>query len=100
MFSAGKKMEAGMNNAPGPFGKYYLQELVSSGGMAEIWLATDAQGKAYALRRLHERLRFNFAARRRFVRGAEILSKIHNHNCVIGYVEHGKIEGQLYLLME
>jgi serine/threonine-protein kinase len=100
MFSAGKKMEAGTNNAPGPFGKYYLQELVSSGGMAEIWLATDAQNKAYALRRLHERLRFNFGARRRFVRGAEILSRIHNHNCVIGYVEHGKIEGQLYLLME
>jgi len=100
MFSAAKKTESVANSAPGPFGKYYLQELVSSGGMAEIWLATDAQGKAYALRRLHERLRFNFGARRRFVRGAEILSRIHNHNCVIGYVEHGKIEGQLYLLME
>jgi eukaryotic-like serine/threonine-protein kinase len=100
MFSAAKKGDSAANNSPGPFGKYYLQELVSSGGMAEIWLATDAQGKAYALRRLHERLRFNLAARRRFVRGAEILSKIHNHDCVIGYVEHGKIEGQLYLLME
>jgi serine/threonine-protein kinase len=100
MFSAGKKGDSAANNSPGPFGKYYLQELVSSGGMADIWLATDAQGKAYALRRLHERLRFNLAARRRFVRGAEILSKIHNHDCVIGYVEHGKIEGQLYLLME
>jgi len=100
MFSAAKKTDSAANSAPGPFGKYYLQELVSSGGMAEIWLATDAQGKAYALRRLHERLRFNFGARRRFVRGAEILSRIHNHKCVIGYVEHGKIEGQLYLLME
>jgi serine/threonine-protein kinase len=100
MFSAAKKADSANPATPGPFGKYYLQELVSSGGMADIWLATDAQGKAYALRRLHERLRFNFAARRRFVRGAEILSKIHNHDCVIGYVEHGKIEGQLYLLME
>src|SRR6185436_6740464 len=100
MFSAVKKPDSAANSAPGPFGKYYLQELVSSGGMAEIWLATDAQGKAYALRRLHERLRFNFGARRRFVRGAEILSRIHNHKCVIGYVEHGKIDGQLYLLME
>src|SRR5439155_13982459 len=36
----------------------------------------------------------------RFVRGAEILSKIHDHEGMIGYVEHGKIEGQLYLLME
>jgi len=68
--------------------------------MADIWLATDGNGKAFALRRLHERLRFNFVARRRFVRGAEILSKIHDHDRIIGYVEHGKIGGLLYLLME
>ena len=49
---------------------------------------------------MHERLRFNFLARRRFVRGAEILSKIGDHNCIIGYIEHGKIKGRLYLLME
>ena len=68
--------------------------------MADIWLATDSKGKPYALRRLHERLRFNFLARRRFVRGADILSKIHDHDRIIGYVEHGKIGGLLYLLME
>ncbi len=68
--------------------------------MADIWLATDSNGKAYALRRLHERLRFNFLARRRFVRGAEILSRIHGNERIIGYVEHGKIAGLLYLLME
>jgi serine/threonine protein kinase len=100
MFSAANKPDPATKSVPGPFGKYYLQELVNSGGMADIWLATDSQSKAYALRRLHERLRFNLLARRRFVRGAEILSRIHNHNCVIGYVEHGKIDGQLYLLME
>ena len=86
--------------SPGPFGKFYLQELINSGGMADIWLATDANSKPFALRRLHERLRFNFAARRRFVRGAEILAKIHDHDRIIGYVEHGKIGGLLYLLME
>ena len=32
--------------------------------------------------------------------GAEILSKIGDHDRIIGYVEHGKIKGQLYLLME
>lgn len=68
--------------------------------MAEIWLATDAKHKPYALRRLHDRLRFNLAARRRFVRGCEILSKINDHEGIIGYVEHGKIKGHLYLLME
>jgi eukaryotic-like serine/threonine-protein kinase len=77
-----------------------LQELLNSGGMADIWLATDERHKPYALRRMHQRLRFNLLARRRFVRGAEILSKIGDHAGIIGYVEHGKIEGQFYLLMD
>ena len=68
--------------------------------MADIWLATDQRQKPYALRRMHERLRFNLLARRRFLRGADILSKIGDHHCIIGYVEHGKVKGQLYLLMD
>src|SRR5262249_31154978 len=47
-----------------------------------------------------ERLRFSLGARRRFIHGCEILAKIRDHNGIIGYVEHGKIKGQLYLLME
>jgi serine/threonine-protein kinase len=85
---------------PGHFGRFYLQELINSGGMADIWLATDGKGKAYALRRMHERYRFNFGARRRFFRGCEILASIHDHENIIGYVEHGKIKWQPYLLME
>jgi len=85
---------------PGRFGRFYLQELINSGGMADIWLATDPEGATFALRRLHDDLRFNFVARRRFVRGCEVLSRIHNHDKVIGYFEHGKIEGKFYLLME
>ena len=85
---------------PGPFGRFYLQELINSGGMADIWVATDSQGKTFALRRLLHKLRFNLVARRRFWQGCEILSKIHNHEYVIGYVEHGKIERRPYLLME
>jgi len=86
--------------SPGPFGRFYLQELINSGGMADIWLATDERQKPYALRRMHQRLRFNILARRRFLRGAEILSKIGDHDRIVGYVEHGKIKGQLYLLMD
>ena len=94
------KSEANQTPSPGPFGRFYLQELINSGGMADIWLATDERQKPYALRRMHERFRFNFLARRRFVRGAEILSKIGDHDHIVGYVEHGKIKGQLYLLMD
>jgi serine/threonine-protein kinase len=94
--------KSGDGNAPepGPFGRFYLQELINSGGMADIWLATDARNKAYALRLMHHRLRFNLLARRRFLRGCDILSKITDREGIIGYVEHGKINGQLYLLME
>jgi len=68
--------------------------------MADIWLATDKEQRPFALRRLHDDLRFDFTARKRFMRGCEVLSKIHNHECIIGYFAHGKIDGALYLLME
>jgi len=85
---------------PGPFGRFYLQELINRGGMAEIWLATDQQGKTFALRRLQKTAPFDFTTRKRFLRGCEILAKIHNHDKVIGYFEHGKIDGSLYMLLE
>ena len=87
---------------PGAFGHFYLQELLNSGGMADIWLATDTRNnnKACARRLIHQRLRFDLVARRRFVKGCELLAKIGDHESIIGYVEHGKIKGQLYLAME
>ena len=81
---------------PEKFGRFYLRELISSGGMADIWLASDARGKTYALRRLKRELRFNLLARRRFARGNKILSQLTESNHIIGYVEHG---GD-YLLMD
>jgi serine/threonine protein kinase len=100
VFDTEKNSAAMEVGSPQPFGRFYLQERINSGGMADIWLATDSNGKPYALRRMHERLRFNFGARRQFVRGAEILSKIHDHPGIIGYIEHGKISGVLYCLLE
>jgi serine/threonine-protein kinase len=100
VFSNAKEPVANQTPTPGPFGRFYLQEIINSGGMADIWLATDERQKPYALRRMHQRLRFNFLARRRFIRGAEILAKIGDHDRIVGYVEHGKIAGQLYLLMD
>jgi len=84
----------------GSFGKYYLQEMVNSGGMAEIWVATDPDKQTVAVRRLHQDLRFNFSAQRRFIAGCEVLAKIHDHEGVIGYIEHGRINLTPYLVME
>ena len=69
--------EATSGTAPSPakFGRFYLQDLINSGGMADIWIASDGQGKHYALRRMHARYRFNFFAKRRFMRGCEILGR-------------------------
>jgi eukaryotic-like serine/threonine-protein kinase len=94
----GQNSEA--SSRPGSFGRFYLQELINSGGMAEIWLATDSNNKVFALRRMHERYRFSFTARRRFARGCELLSLISDHPSIISYVEHGKVSMQPYLLME
>ena len=85
---------------PGPLGRFQLQELINCGGMAEIWLATDEDHKPFALRLMRKTSRFDFVTRKRFLRGCEILSQIHDHEFVIGYYEHGKIESTPYLLME
>lgn len=100
MFGAQKKSSAESGLKAGPYGRFYLQELINSGGMADIWLATDDRNKAFALRRMHDRYRFNFGARRRFVRGCEVHAAIADHKNIIGYFEHGKIEGQWFCLME
>jgi serine/threonine protein kinase len=81
---------------PEKFGRFYLRELLNSGGMAEIWLASDARGKPFALRKLKKELRFSFTARRRFSRGNKILSQLGDNEHIVGYVEHGSD----YLLMD
>jgi eukaryotic-like serine/threonine-protein kinase len=91
---------SGPSGNPQPFGRYYLRELVNSGGMADIWFVTNQKGEPFALRRLRDNSFFNFTAKKRFLRGCDILSQIHNHQNVIGYVEHGKLNGSLYLVME
>jgi serine/threonine protein kinase len=85
---------------PGPFGRFYLQELINRGGMAELWLATDQQQKTFALRRMHKTGRFDFTSKKNFLRGCDILSRIHHHENVITYHEHGKIDGTPFLLMD
>ena len=81
-------------------GRFYLQELINSGGMADIWLVNDERGKPFALRKLKPELRFNLRARRRFLRGCQVLAQLNESDFIVGYVEHGKLDGAMYLLMD
>lgn len=68
--------------------------------MAEIWLATGPDNRPYALRRMHGRYKLNFLAKHRFMKGCELLASISDHPSIVSYVEHGKVSGQPYLLMD
>lgn len=100
MFGLFNKSGSGAASGPGPFGKFTLHELIATGGMAEIWLASDSKGKHYALRRLLPELRGDTTAKKRFLNGCEALEKCQGHDCVIGYLEHGKTDGAHYCVME
>jgi serine/threonine-protein kinase len=84
---------------PGRFGRFYLQELINRGGVSEVWVATDPESHTYALRRMWNNRFLNFVERKRFFHGCEILAQIH-HEFIVKYIEHGKIEGTPYLLMD
>ncbi len=83
-----------------PFGRFFLHEKISQGAMAEIWLASDKEDNQFALRRLYNTSIFGLKTKKLFHRGCEILAKIHQHPNIIGYYEHGKIEGLPYVLLE
>ncbi len=68
--------------------------------MAEIWHATDPDGVPFAVKRIHDRLRSSFLAKKRFFDGCKVLQEVHEHPNIIGYIEHGKLDGTPYLLME
>jgi len=100
VFGLFTKSNAAESSGPGPFGKFHLHELIATGGMAEIWLASDGKGKHCAVRRLLPELRGNSTAKKRFINGCEALEHCQGHEGIIGYLDHGKIDGALYCAME
>jgi serine/threonine protein kinase len=89
-----------MSKAGEKLGPYTLHELINSGGLSEIWLATDESGKQFAVRLLLNDSMFAFAEKGRFATGSDVLKACQDNQFIIGYVEHGKIGGQRALVME
>ncbi len=101
MFGLGKQRNgSGEPRQAGPFGPYHLHELINSGGMADLWLAADPTKQTCALRLLHQALRWDFTARKRFLTGCEVLERLQGNELIIRYGGHGKIDGTYYLQME
>jgi serine/threonine protein kinase len=85
---------------PQQFGPYMLREVINRGGMSEIWYATNPDNQPVAIRRLHSVGKFDFTTKSRFVHGAKVLSQIDHHDLIVNYIEHGKINGMLFMAME
>lgn len=81
-------------------GAYTLHERINSGGQSEIWLATDTEKRPFAVRLMLNTSLFAFSDRKRFNAGCEVLQACQDGQFIIGYVEHGRIGGQLALVME
>ncbi len=95
-----KNTDAPDEHEPGPFGPYRLIELINTGGMADLWQATNPEGQTVAVRKLLPKLRRDGTAKKRFVKGCEVLAEVHEHDYIVHYVEHGKIKGIPFMAME
>lgn len=81
-------------------GSYTLHEEINSGGMSEIWLGTDDTGSTYAIRLMRNNHMLAFTERKRFITGCEVLQQLPAHPSIIGYIEHGRFDGELALVLE
>ena len=62
---------------------------IAMGGMAELTLARDPEGRDVVLRRLHRRLVFNFRVHRGFLRGMRLRRSLCPHPNLTCPISHG-----------
>jgi serine/threonine protein kinase len=81
-------------------GRYELERSLGSGGMGEVFVATDRTlDRPVALKRLPTALTDDPDARRRFFREAQALARINDPN-VVSVFDAGEDDGRPFLVME
>ncbi len=81
------------------FANYSVLERLNHGGMADVYLITDANGRRFALRVLLPELRFHWKERRRFHWGCSVNQRFEHPNVVQLFTE-AKFRGLRYSILE
>jgi serine/threonine protein kinase len=81
-------------------GKWHLDELLGSGGMAAVYRATHRNGKHAAIKLLHAELAMDASLRKRFLREGYAANAV-DHEGAVKVLDDGVTDdGALYLVME
>lgn len=81
------------------FGKYIIQNIIKSGGMARIYKASDPITKDVVAIKILRQSGTSRRAIKGFIREAKMLKKL-NHPNIIRVMDSGKEDGILYMVME
>jgi eukaryotic-like serine/threonine-protein kinase len=80
-------------------GKWRLERLIGTGGMAAVYAGRRADGASAAVKMLHPEMTLKRDVRERFVREGYVGNRVQ-HPGAVKIIEHGESEGEAYLVME
>ncbi len=80
-------------------GPYRLGELLGQGGMGRVYRAQDRRRGAVALKIIHPHLLSDERRRERFLREAEILTRLDHPN-IVRVLDRGEVDDRAYLALE
>ena len=78
------------------FGEYEVRSLLGEGGMGRVYRAVGPGAEEVALKVLRPELAGDEPFRKRFVREAAVAARV-DHPHVVTTLEHGDVQGTLYL---
>ena len=81
------------------FGKYIIQDIIKSGGIAHIYKASDPITKDIVAIKILQQSATSHRAIKGFIQEAKILKKL-NHPNIIRVMDFGKEDGMSYMVME